>query len=260
MASDYLEPVADLVSDAFQVVLIDPPGCGRSSSSEVPDVSGLVDAIEQVRVFLGTTMTVSTEGVVARAKVLLLAAAGRTPQHRGTVAFAPVFFALTALLVALAACGGSLGRPSAAAEPSVAGIVTQVEPQSGGRFSVTVEGGGRIEIVRDDMVEVGGSSVEAGDLILYGKTDDSTWWAGFGHSTVNSDCLAAYADTAFDEPNAVLLVYEALDGAGIRLAKARDFRFGDTGAPSSGRYDAGPEGSGGALLCLNERGEVTGTW
>ena len=53
MASDYLEPVADLVSDVFQVVLIDPPGCGRSSSIGASGVIGLVEAIDQVRVVLG---------------------------------------------------------------------------------------------------------------------------------------------------------------------------------------------------------------
>ena len=57
----------------------------------------------------------------------------------------------------------------------------------------------------------------------------------------------------------MVLVYEALGDVGIRLAKASDFQV-DASAVISGQYDVGPEGSGGALLCLNEQGAVTGTW
>lgn len=53
MASDYLEPVADLVSDAFQVVLIDPPGCGRSPATDPAGIESFMAAIDNVRVALG---------------------------------------------------------------------------------------------------------------------------------------------------------------------------------------------------------------
>lgn len=53
MASDYLEPVADLLSDAFEVVLVDPPGCGRSPAIEGTDLRALLDAIDEVRAALG---------------------------------------------------------------------------------------------------------------------------------------------------------------------------------------------------------------
>lgn len=53
MASDYLEPVADLLSDAFDVILIDPPGCGRSASISQPSILTFVAAIDGVRASLG---------------------------------------------------------------------------------------------------------------------------------------------------------------------------------------------------------------
>ena len=53
MASDYLEPVADLVSDGFQVVLIDPPGCGRSPATDRPGIESFIAAVDSVRVALG---------------------------------------------------------------------------------------------------------------------------------------------------------------------------------------------------------------
>ena len=49
LASDYLEPVADLLSDVFDVILIDPPGCGRTPAAESADVATLIEAIDQVR-------------------------------------------------------------------------------------------------------------------------------------------------------------------------------------------------------------------
>lgn len=171
--------------------------------------------------------------------------------------------ALIALLatsaIGLAACYPSIARPDVAVEPSVVGLVTDVEPQRAGRFSMTVEGEETIEIVRDEALELGISTVVVGDLVLSGTSDGTPWWAGFGRSTIYPDCYAAYADTAFDEPGAVVLVYEDLRGVGVRLAKASDFRP-DPDAIRSGRYDSGPEGSGGAHLCLDERGAVTGTW
>lgn len=53
MASDYLAPVADLLSDAFEVILVDPPGCGRSPGIEVADLPALLEAIDEVRAALG---------------------------------------------------------------------------------------------------------------------------------------------------------------------------------------------------------------
>ena len=53
MASDYLAPVADLASDAFEVVLIDPPGCGRSPATDPAGIESFIAAIDQVRVALG---------------------------------------------------------------------------------------------------------------------------------------------------------------------------------------------------------------
>lgn len=53
IASDYLEPIADVLSDAFEVILIDPPGCGRSPSASQPSVLALVAAIDGLRAALG---------------------------------------------------------------------------------------------------------------------------------------------------------------------------------------------------------------
>lgn len=88
MASDYLGPVADLVSDAFQVVLIDPPGCGRSSRSKASGVAGLVEGIDEVRVLLGIdTWTVGGHSFGAD---LALAYAIERPRHtRAVLAISP---------------------------------------------------------------------------------------------------------------------------------------------------------------------------
>lgn len=53
MASDYLEPVADLLRDAFSIILVDPAGCGRSRSVEGYDVDALVSSVDEVRTFHG---------------------------------------------------------------------------------------------------------------------------------------------------------------------------------------------------------------
>lgn len=88
MASDYLEPVADLVSDVFQVVLIDPPGCGRSSSIGASGVIGLVEAIDQVRVALGIDEW--TVGGHSFGADLALAYALERPRHtRAVLAISP---------------------------------------------------------------------------------------------------------------------------------------------------------------------------
>ncbi len=88
MASDYLKPVADLVSDVFQVVLIDPPGCGRSSSLRASGVAGLVEAIDEVRVLFGIdTWTVGGHSFGAD---LALAYALERPRHtRAVLAISP---------------------------------------------------------------------------------------------------------------------------------------------------------------------------
>ena len=52
MAADYLEPVADLVSDAFDVILIDPPRCGRSPALDPPGIAPFIAAIDTVRATL----------------------------------------------------------------------------------------------------------------------------------------------------------------------------------------------------------------
>lgn len=88
MASDYLEPVADLVSEAFQVVMIDPPGCGRSSSIGASGVIGLVEAIDQVRVLLGADRW--TIGGHSFGADLALAYALERPRHtRAVLAISP---------------------------------------------------------------------------------------------------------------------------------------------------------------------------
>lgn len=53
MASDYLEPVAHLMRDAFEVVLIDPPGCGRTQALARGSPDALIEAIDAVRAALG---------------------------------------------------------------------------------------------------------------------------------------------------------------------------------------------------------------
>jgi proline iminopeptidase len=53
MASDYLEPLAELMSDVFESILIDLPGSGRSPAVDPPDLESLVAAIDEVRVTLG---------------------------------------------------------------------------------------------------------------------------------------------------------------------------------------------------------------
>jgi hypothetical protein len=197
---------------------------------------------------------------LARAKVLIRESAGNQLGRRRSGIVASVLPALTALLVGLIACNASLSRPQAAVEPSVAGVVSNVEPKSvDGQVAITLESGPTIQVVDDETLELGQSTVGVGDVVLYGSSDGTPWWAGFGRSATVADCYAAYADTAFDQPDAVVLLYEALNGVGIRLRKASDFRTPDPDEVISGEYVSGPEGAGGARLCLNAEGAVTRT-
>ncbi|MDQ3691248.1 MAG: alpha/beta hydrolase [Chloroflexota bacterium] len=83
MASDYLEPVAEALSDAFEVILVDPPGCGRSASVGAGGLAEIVGAIDQVR----TTLKLE-EWIIGGHSFgadLALAYALERPRHTGAV-------------------------------------------------------------------------------------------------------------------------------------------------------------------------------
>lgn len=88
MASDYLEPVADLVSDVFEVILIDPPGCGRTPAVEAANVATFIAAIDEVRTALGLDRWF-VGGHSFGADLALAYALERPRQTTGVVAISP---------------------------------------------------------------------------------------------------------------------------------------------------------------------------
>ena len=91
MAADYLEPVADLVSDAFDLILIDPPGCGRSPVLDPPGIEPLIAAIDSVRATLGIERWI-VGGHSFGADLALAYALEHPDRTSGVVAISPTGF------------------------------------------------------------------------------------------------------------------------------------------------------------------------
>ena len=131
------------------------------------------------------------------------------------------------------------------------GVIADVKTVSG-QTIVTVNGN---EIRLDPST--GGERFLSGDLkglLLLG--DEPERWV-LAAPAGESGCFLLSADAAFDEPEAVILVYASWKGVGIRLRKEAGFDPGTalhTEGSVAGQYQTGY----GARFCLNGFGRITG--
>ncbi len=144
------------------------------------------------------------------------------------------------------------GRPGTIVDPEVSGVVTKAMLVADSQTSYRVEVGGR-EITLDTAnVEKLYDGFPEDGVVLYG-THPRPWYLG----TPGDDdgCYLVSADQAFDDPDAVILVFPGLSGVGIRVPKAPDFVPGGVSdyGPSKGQYIS----LGAPMFCLDAQGRMT---
>lgn len=161
-----------------------------------------------------------------------------------------------ATTVALAGCTIPIhvNRPPNLVDPEVSGLVTSVSPIAGSSSTVTVDG-------RQFEVDLEGRRVARlytglaeGGVVLYGS-QPRPWY--IGTPPPYDGCYLVHATAAFDDPDAVILVFRELGtGIGIRVPKAPGFNPGTEllrDGPNAGEYlgwDIGPQ------FCLDAEGRV----
>jgi hypothetical protein len=172
----------------------------------------------------------------------VLAGAGRLP----LVALAATF--------ALVGCTIPImpGRPGTIVDPEVSGVVASISPIVDSSSTVTVDGRQlEIDLEGRKVVRLY-SDAHLNGVLLYG-TDPRPWY--LGTSPPDDGCYLVSGARAFDDPDAVILVYSQLDGVGIRIPKAPGFDPGTELShygPTEGQYIS----TGLPGFCLDAQGRM----
>jgi hypothetical protein len=143
-------------------------------------------------------------------------------------------------------------RPGTIVDPEASGVVASISPIVDSSSTVTVEGR-QVEIDLEGRKVVRlYSGAHLSGVLLYG-TNPRPWYVGT--SPPDDGCYLVGADQAFDDRDAVILVFTGLSGVGIRVPKAPDFVPGGVSdyGPSKGQYIT----FGGPTFCLDAQGRMT---
>jgi hypothetical protein len=161
---------------------------------------------------------------------------------------------MLAIATLLVACDPFVAsRPETIVEPEVSGLVTDATLVNGSQTSYRLAVGGQEITIDTQDTEKLYDGFPEGGVVLYG-TDPRPWYVGT--PPPHEDCYLVSADRAFDDPDAVILVFSELGGVGIRVPKAPGF---DPGPELSHRgEDAGQYISLQApTFCLDAQGRMT---
>jgi hypothetical protein len=152
------------------------------------------------------------------------------------------------------------GRPATIVDPEVSGVVAAATRVPGSQTSYRLDVGSQ-EITLDTKdTQKLYSGFPEGGVVLYG-TYPRSWY--IGTSPPHDGCYVVTAGYAFDDPDAVILVFDELGtGIGIRIPKAPGFDPGSALShygPSEGQYIS----LGAPSFCLDARGRMawsTSAW
>lgn len=165
---------------------------------------------------------------------------------------------LVVVAVPLNSCTG-LSRPEHVVSPQIISLIASVDrSQPPPQVTVSVEGGEVLEIDEREALKIAGPGINAGRLLLFGKTDSETWYASLSilETSATRGCYLIFGDAAFDEPDAVVFVFVDMRDVGIRVHKTEGFAPPNDALTSSGQYKQGEVGHDYGSFCLNREGLV----
>lgn len=160
---------------------------------------------------------------------------------------------MLAIAVVLVACDPFVAsRPGTIVDPEVSGLTTSASPIVDGSSTVTVDGTQlQFDLEGRNVARLYGDAALNG-VVLYG-TQPRPWYVGT--SPPDDGCYLVSGARAFDDPDAVILVYSQLDGVGIRIPKAPGFDPGTQLShygPTKGQYIS----TGLPGFCLDAHGRM----
>ncbi|MGH2382418.1 MAG: hypothetical protein ACRDG7_14540 [Candidatus Limnocylindria bacterium] len=160
-------------------------------------------------------------------------------------------------LILLSACGG-LSRPDRVVEPDAAGLIVRVDRSDPSREVVELEGGETIEFDGTDALELAGPGIDSDRVLIFGDTGGRDWYATASTSETPAPgaCYILDGDAAFDEPDAVLMVFVEWRDTAIELSKRDDFSVPPGTIRSDARYEGGEVPA--ASVCIDSNGLVFG--
>lgn len=143
---------------------------------------------------------------------------------------------LFVLVAFLAAC--SLERPNRIIEPDVVGVVSSTDYREDGAVILVELDGDSIEFDHTEAIAFVARGIAPDGVLLYGEDEGRTWYASLGIRETGplQGCYVLAPAAAFDEPNAVILVFVEWRNVGLRLPKREGFTVPPGVVVESGRY------------------------
>ena len=167
----------------------------------------------------------------------------------------PLFVCAAGLISGCLPIGG--GYPDVVVAPDVVGPIEESrddDPSDTGAWFAVVDGQ---EVRIDSHEDRALQRATDGDLLIFGS-DPERWYLG-ADASEDGRCYLVRAWKAYDEPDAVVLVYSEWVGVGIRLPKAPAF---DSDSRTVDDPDRRPQydGISGVTFCADSEGRLTGLW
>lgn len=157
--------------------------------------------------------------------------------HSGRSALGIRLVSMVSSMLVLAACVP--GRPDRLIDVDMVGVVNATNNPAGAERTAELDTGAIVDLPRS-AVELYGPGVSAGRLLLYGDDFGRIWYASLllDESSSLEGCYRI-SGTAYDAPDAVIIVSNEWRGVGLRLPKGDGLVIPPEILDSEGRYRMG---------------------